>query len=178
MSTLKPGTDGYHLIVKVMEVIPVVDKIRRDGTRVRVALIVIADAEASVVFVARGGIAFHYFFHFSLLDQIDIMTVGSTVQILNAKVEMFNLYDRENESKSRNGFMRLEVEKWGKVEYLEYTSKVLVLIFRLSLMPLYKVQSAPRVCQLLNMNLLKKPKTIKINNNNFINFVKSVMNKY
>lgn len=43
------------------------------------------------------------------------MTLGSTVQILNAKVEMFNLYDRENESKSRNGFMRLEVEKWGKV---------------------------------------------------------------
>jgi hypothetical protein len=27
------------------------------------------------------------------------MTLGSTVQIINAKVEMFNLYDRENESK-------------------------------------------------------------------------------
>ena len=43
-----------------MEVIPVVDKMRRDRTRVRVALIVIADAEASVVFVARGGLKFFY----------------------------------------------------------------------------------------------------------------------
>lgn len=58
LSTLRPGTDGYHLVVKVMEVIPVVDKMRRDRTRVRVALIVIADAEASVVFVARGGLKF------------------------------------------------------------------------------------------------------------------------
>lgn len=55
LSSLRPGTEGYNLIVKVTEVIPVVDKVRRDGTRMRVALIVIADQEASVVFVARGG---------------------------------------------------------------------------------------------------------------------------
>jgi hypothetical protein len=69
LSSLRPGTEGYNLIVKVTEVIPVVDKVRRDGTRMRVALIVIADQDASVVFVGRGGMRLIYALFIRLILQ-------------------------------------------------------------------------------------------------------------
>jgi hypothetical protein len=40
---------------------------------------------------------------FSLADQLDQLKKGETVEIRNGKIEMFQ------------GFMRLEVDKWGKI---------------------------------------------------------------
>jgi len=90
INNLKPGTEGHFIVVRVMDVIQVVDKKRCDGTKIRVALCTVGDETASVVFIAKD-------------NQIDIMTQGACVQLLNAKVIMFE------------GFMRLEVDKWGKV---------------------------------------------------------------
>eukprot|EP01128_Nolandella_sp_AFSM9_P009583 TRINITY_DN6193_c0_g1_i1.p1 TRINITY_DN6193_c0_g1~~TRINITY_DN6193_c0_g1_i1.p1 ORF type:complete len:130 (+),score=16.66 TRINITY_DN6193_c0_g1_i1:2-391(+) len=90
-SALRPASFGFYLKLKVVESMVIVDKTRLDGSRVRVAEGVIGDASASVIFTARD-------------DQVDLLVPGNTLELLNAKVEMYE------------GWMRLEVDRWGDVK--------------------------------------------------------------
>lgn len=89
---LFPGTHGHNLVVKVASSSVVLEKMRADGTKIRVAEAVVGDASGSVIFTARN-------------DQIPMIdSCGTTVIIRNARIDMFK------------GFMRLSVDKWGKLE--------------------------------------------------------------
>eukprot|EP01116_Phalansterium_solitarium_P008658 TRINITY_DN22601_c0_g1_i1.p1 TRINITY_DN22601_c0_g1~~TRINITY_DN22601_c0_g1_i1.p1 ORF type:complete len:142 (-),score=0.96 TRINITY_DN22601_c0_g1_i1:179-604(-) len=90
---LSPGTHGHNLFVKVVSCNVVLEHVRPDGTKVKVAEAVLGDNTGSVVFTARN-------------EQIGFVEVpGRTVVIRNAKIDMFK------------GYMRLAVDKWGKVEF-------------------------------------------------------------
>lgn len=89
---LQPGQlERVNLKVKVVNSTVVVDKQRLDGSKVKIAEVLVGDDTGCIVFTARN-------------EQIDVMKPGSTVELRNAKVEMFNM-----------GFMRLAVDRWGKV---------------------------------------------------------------
>eukprot|EP01092_Planopodium_desertum_P014082 TRINITY_DN6996_c0_g1_i1.p1 TRINITY_DN6996_c0_g1~~TRINITY_DN6996_c0_g1_i1.p1 ORF type:complete len:204 (-),score=31.95 TRINITY_DN6996_c0_g1_i1:39-650(-) len=88
---LEPGAKGDNLIVKVVSSNVVVDKTRTDGSRVTVAEVKIGDDTGTVTLTARS-------------KQVELMKPGNTIIIRNCKVDMFK------------GFMRLVVDKWGKIE--------------------------------------------------------------
>lgn len=83
----------------------VVDKTRADSTRVRIAEALVGDATGCITLTARNG--FHFpdvLFLTGSIEQIDVITPGSTIIARNARIDMFK------------GFMRLTVDKWGKIE--------------------------------------------------------------
>jgi len=88
---LKPGNHGYNLKLKVLKISSVVEKTRTDGSKIRIAECTVGDATASVILTARN-------------DQIDLVQAGKTIIVRNSKIDMFK------------GFMRLAVDKWGKIE--------------------------------------------------------------
>jgi len=88
---LKPGTHGHNLKLKVVSTSTVIEKTRSDGTKTRIAECFVGDNTGSVTLTARN-------------DQIDKVTPGRTIIVRNAKIDMFK------------GFMRLAVDKWGKIE--------------------------------------------------------------
>ncbi|KAK3043389.1 hypothetical protein RJ639_002691 [Escallonia herrerae] len=102
VDSLKPGTSGHTLTVKVVSSKPVAHKAAAGGARPlsqnvrrpRIAECLIGDETGTIVFTARN-------------DQVDIMKPGSTVILRNAKIDMFK------------GSMRLAVDKWGLVEVTE-----------------------------------------------------------
>jgi len=91
VDTLRPETEGHFLKVKVLETILAVDKRRSDGSRVRIAEAIVGDHTGSIVFTLRD-------------DQIDLCVPGATIEVRNAKIDM-----------ALSGFMRLVVDKWGKI---------------------------------------------------------------
>jgi len=91
---LKPGNHGYNLKLKVLKISSVVEKTRTDGSKIRIAECTVGDSTASVILTARN-------------DQIDIVQAGKTIIVRNSKIDMFK------------GFMRLAVDKWGKLEVTE-----------------------------------------------------------
>jgi len=91
ISELRPGTHGHNLRVKVVNSSTVIEKSRTDGTKTRIAECLVGDSTGCVVLTARN-------------DQIDVVQPGRTIIVRNSKIDMFK------------GFMRLAVDKWGKVE--------------------------------------------------------------
>jgi replication factor A1 len=89
--SLRPGTSGHNLKVKVVSSKPVVNRSKGDGTKVRVNECVVGDDTGVVVFTAKN-------------DQVDKLTQGKTLTLRNAKIEMYR------------GCIRLIVDKWGLVE--------------------------------------------------------------
>jgi len=94
LDSIEPESHGYNLKVKVVSSQVVVDKTLSDGSRYARALILIADSTACCVFIAIN-------------DQVEQLTVGKTYILRNSKVVMFK------------GWMRLEVDEWGKIEPAE-----------------------------------------------------------
>jgi len=88
---LDPGSHGHNLILKVVKTNMVVEKTRTDGQKVRIAEAVVGDNTGVITLTARNA-------------QVDVVQPGETIIARNAKVDMFK------------GFMRLAVDKWGKLE--------------------------------------------------------------
>jgi len=88
---LKPGTHGHNLVLKVVNCSVVVEKTRTDCTKIKIAEAVVGDQTGCITLTARNA-------------QIDVVQPGQTIIARNSKVDMFR------------GFMRLAVDKWGKLE--------------------------------------------------------------
>ncbi|XP_010540464.1 PREDICTED: uncharacterized protein At4g28440-like [Tarenaya hassleriana] len=104
VNQLKPGTDGHNLTIKVVDLKTVLQKGGSGNgaasasapqlRQSRIAECLIGDETGTIVFTARN-------------DQVDVMTPGTTLNIRNAKIDMFK------------GSMRLAVDKWGRIEVTE-----------------------------------------------------------
>ncbi|ESQ51987.1 hypothetical protein EUTSA_v10017314mg [Eutrema salsugineum] len=94
---LSPGTSGHTLTVKVVDQNSVPQKPGAASSHLRPARIsecLVGDETACILFTARN-------------DQVDLMKPGTTVNLRNAKIDMFK------------GSMRLAVDKWGRIEVIE-----------------------------------------------------------
>lgn len=94
---LQPGTSGHTLTVKVVSSKTVMQRARpivNNVRSVRIAECVVGDETGTIVFTARN-------------EQVDMVKPGVTVNLRNAKIDMFK------------GCMRLAVDKWGRVEVTE-----------------------------------------------------------
>ncbi|CAO1943248.1 unnamed protein product, partial [Urochloa humidicola] len=94
---LRPGTHGHNLIIKVVDSKMVLQRGREggpQGRQMRIAECLVGDETGIIVFTARN-------------DQVDVMKPGATVELRNAKIDMFK------------GSMRLAVDKWGIVKAAE-----------------------------------------------------------
>mmetsp|Transcript_26794 Transcript_26794/g.44928 ORF Transcript_26794/g.44928 Transcript_26794/m.44928 type:complete len:135 (-) Transcript_26794:350-754(-) len=91
VDTLRPGTNGHNLVVKVIDCKVVVSRTRPDGSSVRIAECTVGDDTGVVTLTARN-------------QQVDMMILGKLVYLRNAKIDMFK------------GSMRLAVDKWGLVQ--------------------------------------------------------------
>ncbi|KAL8507038.1 hypothetical protein ACS0TY_017786 [Phlomoides rotata] len=101
VDSLKPGTNGHTLIVKVLNATTVLNKKPRNlgfrgaqNANSKIAECLVGDETGCILFTARN-------------DQVELMKAGSTVILRNAKIDMFK------------GSMRLVVDKWGLVEVSE-----------------------------------------------------------
>ncbi|KAL3624871.1 hypothetical protein CASFOL_031539 [Castilleja foliolosa] len=101
VESLKPGTNGHNMVVKVVSSSTVLDKKPRNPTyrgpqnlNTKIAECLIGDETGTILFTARN-------------NQVDLMKPGNTVIIRNAKIDMFK------------GSMRMAVDKWGLVEITE-----------------------------------------------------------
>ncbi|OIS99185.1 PREDICTED: uncharacterized protein At4g28440-like [Nicotiana attenuata] len=105
VDSLKPGTHGHNLTVKVVDAKTV--KATGGGSRggrasgslnprapPRISECLVGDDTGSILFTARN-------------EQVDLLKAGATVILRNAKIDMFK------------GSMRLAVDKWGRVEVTE-----------------------------------------------------------
>ncbi|KAA8523940.1 hypothetical protein F0562_010363 [Nyssa sinensis] len=102
VDTLKPGTNGHTLIVKVLNSDTVLQKggsVSQHLRNTRIAECLVGDETGTILFTARN-------------DQVDLMQPGATLIIRNAKIDMFK------------GSMRLAVDKWGRIEITEPASFV------------------------------------------------------
>ncbi|KAM0913677.1 hypothetical protein ACQ4PT_012022 [Festuca glaucescens] len=95
---LRPCSQGYSLLLKVLSAKPVAVQPSRDRQRqqpqMRIAECIVGDDTGVVVFTARN-------------DQVDLMKVGAIVELKNAKVDMYK------------GSMRLAVDRSGTVKAAE-----------------------------------------------------------
>uniref|UniRef100_A0ACD5Y7X7 Uncharacterized protein n=1 Tax=Avena sativa TaxID=4498 RepID=A0ACD5Y7X7_AVESA len=80
---LRPCTQGYSLLLKVLSAKPVAvhrPSNQRPGSRqqgpMRISECIVGDDTGVVVFTARN-------------EQVDVMKVGATVEVTNAKVDMY-----------------------------------------------------------------------------------------
>ncbi|CAA0808683.1 Nucleic acid-binding- OB-fold-like protein [Striga hermonthica] len=95
--SLKPGTNGHNLVVKVVSTETTLQKGAAASPHlrgIRVAECLVGDETATILFAARN-------------EQVDLMKPGNTVIIRNAKIDMYK------------GNMRLAVDKWGRIEVTE-----------------------------------------------------------
>jgi len=88
---LEPETHGHNLHVKVIEVKPVLEKTRLDGSKVSIAEAKVGDSTGCILLTCKN-------------EQIPVVSVGSSVTIRNAKVAMYKNH------------MRLAVDQWGLIE--------------------------------------------------------------
>ncbi|XP_068335775.1 uncharacterized protein At4g28440 [Pyrus communis] len=100
---LQPNTNGHTLTVKVVSSKPVKVTNKNGGRSslssrpiqpARIAECLVGDETGTILFTARN-------------DQVDTMKPDTTVNLRNAKIDMFK------------GTMRLAVDKWGRVEVTE-----------------------------------------------------------
>ncbi|CAI9760181.1 unnamed protein product [Fraxinus pennsylvanica] len=102
VESLKPGTNGHTLVVKVLNSNTVLNKKPRNSMSSRgpqnqntsIAECLVGDETGTILFTARN-------------DQVDMMKPDNTVILRNAKIDMFK------------GSMRLAVDKWGRIEVTE-----------------------------------------------------------
>ncbi|KAG6393712.1 hypothetical protein SASPL_144279 [Salvia splendens] len=101
VDSLKPGTNGHTLTVKVVTAETVLNKKPRNPTfrgaqnqNTKIAECLVGDDTGTILFTARN-------------DQVEMMKPGNTVVLRNAKIDMFK------------GSMRLAVDKWGRIEVAE-----------------------------------------------------------
>ena len=96
---LTPDSTGHNLVLRVHAVEVVVERKKSrpvfagggaDDDVLRIAEVVCGDATGAVVLSLRGS-------------QISLAVPGSALVVRNARVDMFR------------GFMRLRVDKWGKI---------------------------------------------------------------
>ncbi|CAA2955122.1 Hypothetical predicted protein [Olea europaea subsp. europaea] len=93
VESLKPGTNGHTLLVKVVNSNMVLQKGRAvspHAHNIRIAECVVGDDTGTILFTARN-------------DQVDLVKPGTSVILRNAKIDMFK------------GTMRLAVDKWGRI---------------------------------------------------------------
>jgi len=95
---LKPGTHGHNLTLKVASSNQVVEKSRTDGNKIIIAECLVGDQTGAIILTARN-------------EQIDHVQPGKTIIVRNAKIDMFK------------GYMRLAVDKWGKIEQSKDSGK-------------------------------------------------------
>jgi len=88
---LEPESHGHNLKVKFIEMNFVIDQVLADGTKYARGLGLVADSTGSVVIIAQE-------------DQVSLLVPGNNYSIRNAKIVMFK------------GFMRVEVDEWGKIQ--------------------------------------------------------------
>eukprot|EP00240_Pyramimonas_obovata_P011400 CAMPEP_0118927896 /NCGR_PEP_ID=MMETSP1169-20130426/5269_1 /TAXON_ID=36882 /ORGANISM="Pyramimonas obovata, Strain CCMP722" /LENGTH=133 /DNA_ID=CAMNT_0006869761 /DNA_START=63 /DNA_END=464 /DNA_ORIENTATION=- len=103
VDSLRPGTNGHNLIVKVVDYKVVVNRTRPDGSTVQIAECTVGDDTGAITLTARN-------------QQVEMMTIGNKVYLRNAKIDMFK------------GSMRLAVDKWGLIqeanEEADFTPKI------------------------------------------------------
>jgi len=86
---LEPEMSGFNLKASILSLKVVVDEKLSDDSRYSRGIGLVADNTAAIVFVAKN-------------EQVDLQT--GTYAFRNAKITMFK------------GWMRLEVDEWGKIE--------------------------------------------------------------
>ncbi|XP_051144763.1 uncharacterized protein At4g28440-like [Andrographis paniculata] len=91
VNQLRPSDTGLNLTVKVVDAKSVVQRGRTQG---RFAECLVGDETGMIIFSARN-------------DQVDLAKEGNTLQLTNAKVDMFK------------GSMRLAVDRSGHVEVVD-----------------------------------------------------------
>ena len=89
VDSLRPGTTGLNLVVKVLDAKEVMNKKRPDGSSVRIVECTVGDASGVILFSAKNK------------QQVETMKVGTTVRVHNGKIDMVR------------GTMRLAVDQWG-----------------------------------------------------------------
>ena len=89
VDSLRPGTTGLNLVVKVLDAKEVMNKKRPDGSSVRIVECTVGDASGVIRFSAKNK------------QQVETMKVGTTVRVHNGKIDMIR------------GTMRLAVDQWG-----------------------------------------------------------------
>jgi hypothetical protein len=90
VKTLEPSQTARFVRAKVHAVENVIDTTRSDGVRIRVSEALVGDDSGCVILTARG-------------DDVDIVKKGATIEVHNGRTEVFKEY------------MRLAVDKWGKI---------------------------------------------------------------
>jgi len=89
---LKPQTSGHNLKLKVVSVKISLEKERIDSSeKIRIAECVVGDATGCITLTARN-------------EQIQLLSPGKSIIVRNSKIYMFK------------NFMRLVVDKWGKIQ--------------------------------------------------------------
>ncbi|KAH7299342.1 hypothetical protein KP509_24G006500 [Ceratopteris richardii] len=91
---LLPGTSGHNLVVKVVSTKMVMQRSRpnlNNARQVRISESIVGDQTGVIIFTARN-------------EQVDLLKVGTTLILRNAKIDMFR------------GSMRLAVDRWGRIE--------------------------------------------------------------
>ena len=89
VDSLRPGTTGLNVVVKVLDAKEVMNKKRPDGSSVRIVECTVGDASGVILFSAKNK------------QQVETMKVGTTVRVHNGKIDMIR------------GTMRLALEQWG-----------------------------------------------------------------
>ena len=89
VDSLRPGTTGLNVVVKVLDAKEVMNKKRPDGSSVRIVECTVGDASGVILFSAKNK------------QQVETMKVGTTVRVHNGKIDMIR------------GTMRLAVDQWG-----------------------------------------------------------------
>ncbi|KAM3284994.1 putative protein like [Capsicum chacoense] len=106
---LKPRSEGFNLIVKVLNTNVVIDKNQNtrhqslpsyryyQGEKVEIARVaesLVGDETGTIIFTARN-------------EQVDLMEPGSILLLYGAKIQLYR------------GFMRLAVENWAHIKIVE-----------------------------------------------------------
>ncbi|CAL5398767.1 unnamed protein product [Camellia sinensis] len=94
---LRPQAEGLNLTVKVVNSKMILPKGRANGNQgrqMRLAECLVGDETGMIIFTARN-------------DQVDLMKEGATINLHNAKIDMFK------------GSMKLIVDRSGRVEVTE-----------------------------------------------------------
>jgi replication factor A1 len=89
VESLRPGTTGLNVVVKVLDAKEVMNKKRPDGSSVRIVECTVGDASGVILFSAKNK------------QQVETMKVGKMVRVQNGKIDMIR------------GTMRLTVDQWG-----------------------------------------------------------------
>lgn len=89
VDSLRPGTTGLNVVVKVLDAKEVMNKKRPDGSSVRIVECTVGDASGVILFSAKNK------------QQVETMKVGKMMRVQNGKIDMIR------------GTMRLTVDQWG-----------------------------------------------------------------